>query len=549
MTGQNVRTGGQLVVDCLRLHGIDVVFAVPGESFIPVLNALHDVPDAVRLVVCRQEGGAAFMAEVYGRLTGKPGVLMVTQAVGASNAVIGVHTAGYGETPLLLLVGHIDRALNERLSYQEVDVRRMFGHLAKWTGQIDDTSRVPEYISRAVHIATSGRPGPVVLALGGDMQVETASVDAGGPFTAPRGAPAPADLADLRARLARAKKPLCIIGGGGWTAAAADDFRAFAEKNALPVATGFRRQDLIDNESPSYVGMAGIRMGSHVAKAIGEADLLLVVGQQIVDKLCRDFALIKSPKPDQMLVHVLPAADELGRTCRADLAIAATIPEFCAALKNVEPIDPAPWGARTRALRKALEEFRTLAPVRSRIDLGRIFAWLNDRLPEDTIVCSAAGGASHWVNRCMRFRRFGTHLGPSSGSMGYGGPAAVAAKLIHPERMVIAVTGDCDFIMTGQEFATAVAYGAAAVFIILNNHMYGSQRTHQEHEYPGRVIGSVEVVNPDFPTLARAYGVFGETVKTTAAFAPAFERAVASGGPAIVEIDIDKTDLGAVSPP
>lgn len=549
MTGHNARTGAQLVVDCLRLHGIDTVFTVPGESFIPVLDALYDVRDAVRLVVCRQEGGAAIMAEAYGRLTGKPGVLMVTKAVGASNAVIGVHTAGYGETPLLLLVGHLNRAMNERLSYQEVDVRRMFGHLAKWTGQIDDAARVPEYISRAVHIATSGRPGPVVLALGGDMQTETASADAGAPFKAPRGAPTPADLADIRALLGRAKQPLCIVGGGGWTAAACNDFRAFAEKNGLPVVTGFRRQDLIDNRSPSYVGMAGIRMGRHVGKAIGEADLLLVVGQQIVDKLCRDFALIKMPKPDQTLIHVLPAADELGRNCRADLPIAATIPAFCAALKDLEPVDPAPWRERTRALRKALDDFQTLAPVPSRVDLGRVFAWLNDRLPEDAIVCSAAGGASHWVNRCIRFRRFATHLGPSSGSMGYGGPAAVAAKLIHPERMVVAVTGDCDFIMTGQEFATAVAYGAAAVFVVVNNHMFGSQRSHQEGEFPGRVIGSVEVANPDFPALARAYGVFGETVRATAEFAPAFERALTSGGPAIVEIDIDKDDLGAVSPP
>ena len=533
-----LRTGGQILVDCLGIHGTELAFCVPGESFLAVLDALYDCRDRMRLIVCRQEGGAAFMAEAYGKLTGRPGVCFVTRGPGATNASIGVHTAYQDSSPMILFVGQVGGDVVEREAFQELDYRRMYGQMTKWVAQIDRAERIPEYVSHAFHLAVSGRPGPVVLALPEDMLASQAVAAETQRYQRIKPNPGPHEMERLGSALERASKPLMILGGGDWTLQACDDARAFAESWNLPVACSFRRQDLLDNRHRNYVGEVGIAISAELKKRVSEADLILAVGPRLGEMTTGGYTLFAPPRTRQTLVHVHPAADELGRVYQAELMINSGMAEFCAAARSLRPSSALTWTGWTRALRE--DYLLTLDPVSTpgRLNPSEVVAWLRGRLPEGAIVTNGAGNFSGWVQRFYQYTGWRTQLAPTNGAMGYGAPAAIAAKLVHPERMVVCFAGDGDFLMTGQELATAVQYGAAVIFVIVNNGMYGTIRMHQEREYPERVYATA-LRNPDFAQLARAYGAFGAVVEQTADFAPAFEDAVAAGGPALLELRID----------
>ncbi len=532
------RTGAQVLVDALKIHGVDLAFCVPGESYLAVLDALYDARDAIRLISCRQEGGAANMAEAHGKLTGRPGICFVTRGPGAANAAIGVHTAFQDSTPMILFVGQVARGQVEREAFQEVDFRRMFGPLTKWVAEIDDAGRIPELVSQAFHRAVAGRPGPVVLALPEDMLTDRVTVADAGPYKTVRPHPGAADLAAMRGLIAAAKRPFLIVGGGGWTAQAAADIVAFAAAFDLPAGAAFRCQDLFDNTHANYVGDVGIGINPALARRVRDADLLLVVGARLGEMTTGGYTLIEVPRPRQTLVHVHAGAEELGRVYQADLPINSGMASFAAAARALAPIAPAPWRDWTAAARA--DYLANLEPARNPgpLQMGEVMAYLRERLPADAIVANGAGNYTGWVHRFYQYRRFRTQLAPTNGAMGYGLPAAVAAKAAHPNRAVVCFTGDGCFLMTGQELATAVQYGLNIVVLVVNNSMYGTIRMHQEREYPGRVIAT-DLVNPDFAALARAFGAQGETVERTAEFAPAFERAMAAGRPALIELKLD----------
>ena len=535
----NFRTGGQILVDALLTHGVDTIFCVPGESYIATLDALYDVRDRIRVVTCRQEGGAAYMAEAYGKLTGRPGICFVTRGPGATNASVGIHTARQDSTPAIVFVGQVARSMSEREAFQEIDFRRMMGELTKWTGQIDDPARIPEYVNRAFRTATSGRAGPVVLALPEDMQTERAEVENGAAYEEVQASPASDAMARLRGMLAEAERPVVLAGGSGWTEKACDDFRTFAEANDLPAAVGFRRQDLLDNRHPNYAGAVGLGVNPALAAAIGESDLLLVAGALLGEIVTQGYSLLALPKPRQRLIHAHPGIDEIGKVYQPDLGINAGMPEFAAALAAMQPVADPPWAAHRAAIRAACEAFAEPTEMPGTLDLAQIVRHLEGVLPENAIISNGAGNFSQWLHRFHRYRRFRTQLAPQSGSMGYGVPAGVAAALLNPERAVVAWCGDGDFLMNGQEVATAAAEGLGNLtFLVVDNGSYGTIRMHQERHYPGRVIAT-DIVNPDFAMLARAYGLHGETVTRTEDFPAAFERARAAEAPALLELRID----------
>jgi acetolactate synthase-1/2/3 large subunit len=548
---QPLANGGKILVEALRIHGTDLAFCVPGESYLAVIDALYDVRDRLRLIVCRQEGGAAFMAEAYGKLTGRPGICFVTRGPGATNASIGVHTAQQDSTPMILFIGQIGGDVVEREAFQEVDYRRMFGQMTKWVAQIDRAERIPEYLSHAFHVAVSGRPGPVVLALPEDMLVSSAAAPAARPYLRVKPHPGNDDLARLREMISGARRPLVLLGGGDWSAAACEDVRDFLERWKLPAACSFRRQDLLDNRHASYVGEIGIAISGELKKRVQEADLIVAVGARLGEMTTGGYTLFDVPQPRQQFVHVHPGAEELGRVYQADLMINAGMQEFVAAVKPMEPQNSVHWGGWTETLRA--EYLGTLVPVPApgQLNPSEVVAWLRERLPAGSVVTNGAGNFSGWVQRFYQYTGFRTQLAPTNGAMGYGVPAAIAAKLVHPERIVVCFAGDGDFMMTGQELATAVQYGAQVLFVVVNNGMYGTIRMHQERDYPARVYGTA-LNNPDFSALAKAYGAYGEVVATTDQFAPAFERAIASGKPALLELRLDpeaittRTTLSAI---
>lgn len=535
------RTGGKLIVEALEANGVERVYCVPGESYLAVLDALHDSP--IRTVICRQEGGAAMMADCEGRLTGKPGICFVTRGPGATNASAGVHIASQDSVPLILFIGQIARSIREREAFQEVDYRQFFGSMVKWVAEIDDPARIPEFVTRAFAVATSGRPGPVVLALPEDVLTELANAPAALPATPVATAPGAAAMAELGALLAKAKRPFGILGGAGWSADGAARFSEAASRWALPVGCSFRRQMLFDHLHPSYAGDVGIGPNPVLASAIKQADLVLLIGGRMGEMPSSDYTLLKSPYPDQTLVHVHPDAGELGRVYRPALAINASPDAFAAAFAELAAPQFPAWAETTAALHASYLAW-SAPPLTSPgdVSMGAVMAHLESVLPDDAIVTNGAGNYATWVHRFHRFRRFATQAAPASGSMGYGTPGAVAAKLMFPEREVIAFAGDGCFMMNGQEFATAMQYGAAIIVIVVNNGMYGTIRMHQEREYPGRVSGT-DLVNPDFAALARAYGGHGETVCATAEFEPAFARARQCGKPALIEIRLDPEAL------
>ncbi|HXF66734.1 MAG TPA: thiamine pyrophosphate-binding protein [Burkholderiales bacterium] len=545
------RTGGQLLVDALKVHGVELAFGVPGESYLEVLDALYDVRDRIRFVICRQEGGAAFMAEAYGKLTGRPGICFVTRGPGASNAAVGVHTAYQDSTPLILFIGQVGTDFAEREAFQEIDYRRMYGPMAKWVAQIDRAERVPEYVCRAFHTAVSGRPGPVVLALPEDMLAARAAVRDTGPYRRIAAHPGAEDMQRLREMLARAERPFVILGGSGWSEQGLADLRAFIEANDLPVGTAFRRQDLYDNRLPNFAGDLGIGVNPALASRIRAADLLLAIGARLDEMTTSGYTLIEAPRPRQKLVHVHAGAEELGRVYQPDLPIHSGMPEFARAARALAPVARPPWKEWTRAARADYEEWIRPGEMPGELDLGQVMVYLRRRLPPEAILANGAGNFSGWVHRFFQYRGFGTELAPTSGAMGYGVPAAVAAKLVHPGRPVVCVSGDGDFLMNSQELATAVQYGLEIIFLVVNNGMYGTIRMHQEREHPLRVIGT-ELRNPDFAALARAYGLHGESVERTADFEPAFERAWRCGRSALLELKVDpeaitpRTTLSAI---
>jgi acetolactate synthase-1/2/3 large subunit len=533
-----MRTGGQILVDNLICQGVDLAFCVPGESYLPVLDALYDARERLRLVVCRQEGGAAYMAEAYGKLTGRPGIVFVTRGPGASNAAIGIHTARQDSTPLIAFIGQVGGDFADREAFQEIDYRRMYGGIAKWAAQIDRAERIPEYVARAFRVALSGRPGPVVLALPEDMLGASAQATDAARVEPVRVAPAPGQIAALSALLSAARRPLVIAGGSGWTAEACGNLLRFAVANALPVACAFRSQDVFDNAHTHYAGDVGIGINPRLAARVRDADVLLVVGERLGEMVTGGYTLLAAPQPTQSLIHAHPGGEELGRVYQPTLAIEASIPEFTAALAAMTPVSGPAWRDSAERAHAEYVAWQTPRPMPGPLDLWQVVATLRERLPEDAILTSGAGNYTAWLHRLFRYRRYRSQVAPYSGAMGYGVPSAVAAKLVHPGRTVVSWNGDGCFLMNGQELSTAVQYGLAIVFVILDNGMYGTIRMHQERHYPGRVYGT-DLSNPDFAALARAYGATGETVVRTGEFAAALDRALASGRPALLHLRVD----------
>ncbi len=532
------RSGGQILVDQLLLHGVEQLFCVPGESFLAVLDALHDAPIAV--TVCRQEGGAAMMAEAQGKLTGRPGVCFVTRGPGATNAAAGVHIAQQDSTPLLLFVGQVARGALGREAFQELDYGAVFGSMAKWVVQVDDPARLPELVSRAFHVASSGRPGPVVIALPEDMLTELAVVADALPYAVTETFPGAGQLAELHQRLAQAQRPFVILGGSRWSQEAVQQFTGFAQRYALPVACSFRRQMLFSAAHPCYAGDLGLGVNPKLLARIRASDLLILVGGRLSEVPSQGYELLDIPTPQQTLVHVHADADELGKLYRAAQSIHATPRAFAQALSTSAPPAPVAWATETAQAHADYLRWSDPAPIRipGPLQMGEVMQHLREVLPADTIFCNGAGNFATWVHRFWPFRAWASQLAPTSGSMGYGLPAGVGAKRMWPQREVVVFAGDGDFLMHGQEFATAVQYGLPILVVLLDNAMYGTIRMHQEREYPGRVSGT-QLKNPDFCAYAIAFGGHGERVVNTEAFAPALARARASGKPAILHCLLD----------
>jgi acetolactate synthase I/II/III large subunit len=539
------RHGGRSLVDALIRNGVDTVYCVPGESFLPVLDALHDAR-GVRTIVTRHEGAASNMAEAHGKLTGRPGICFVTRGPGATHASNGVHTARQDSTPMILFVGQIDNEYREREAFQEVDYRQMFGCLAKWATEIDRVERIPEIIAKAFSVALSGRPGPVVIALPEDVLFgETRSAEAAPHVRITQAAPIPESMQELHALLSRAKRPLVIVGGTGWNDGACADLKLFIDRWNLPVAASFRRQDLFDNRDAHYCGMLGLAVSPKLAERVKAADVLLVVGSRLAEVTSSGYTLVKSPKPDQTLIHIHPDPDELGRVYQATLPINAGMQAFTVALHDIAPVENTTWDEWTGSARQDYLQYSlppSLDPRHSGVDVAKVVAHLSEILPDDAVIANGAGNYTVWVHRFYRYRRPFTELAPTNGAMGYGVPAAIAAKLRYPERTVVAFAGDGCFMMYPQELATAMQFRAPLVIILVNNGMLATIRMHQERAYPGRRVGT-QLSNPDFVALAHSFGAYGERIKNTDEFPAAFERARNAGVPALIELKVDPRQI------
>jgi acetolactate synthase-1/2/3 large subunit len=531
----NLRSAAEVLVDQLRIHGVRHVFCVPGESYLAVLDAFHD--SDLTVTVCRQEAGACMMAEAIGKATGRPGVCFVTRGPGATNASHGIHIASQDSTPLVLFVGQVARDTREREAFQELDYRAVFGAMTKWATEIDDPVRVPEIVSRAFHIAANGRPGPVVVALPEDMLVERIAVADAPPFAPIETSPGPAEMEKFAQMLGAARAPIVLLGGSRWSQAACDRLAEFAQKYSLPVATTFRRGSVFDQTHPCYAGDVGIGPNPKLLARIKSADLVIVIGGRLGELPSQHYTLFDIPRPQVPFVHVHPGIEELGRVYSPHLAINATPTAFAAAVEDLK-FARAPAGDAKSAHADYIEWTEKPTEQPGGVNFGAVMVWLRDNLPADAILCNGAGNYAAWIHRFFRFRRFSHHIAPASGSMGYGVPAAVAMKRLYPERTIVCLAGDGDFLMNGQEFATAVQYDLPFTTIIVDNGMYGTIRMHQERDYPGR-ISATDLRNPDFAAYARAFGGFGVSVERTADFPAAFQAAQASGKPAIVRLAID----------
>ena len=542
-TSTPTRLAGHKLVEALIAQGVTDVFGVPGESYLAVLDGFHEYSDQIRFVACRQEGGAAFMAEAQGKLSGKPGICFVTRGPGATNASIGLHTAFQDSTPMILFIGQVASDQRDREAFQEVDYRQMFGPgtlgMAKWVGEVHDAERLPEYVARAFHTAMQGRPGPVVLVLPEDMLTQPIIAPVLPPVRPAEAAPTPAALAEVAERLAAAKKPFVIAGGGGWTPESTAALQRFAESWDLPVGCAFRFQDLFDNAHPNYAGDVGIGINPKLAARVKEADLILAIGPRLGEMTTGGYTLLQAPRPAQQLIHIHAGAEELGRVYTAELLVNASMGQAAPALAALAPPADIAWRDWTAAAHADYRANLVPTPV-SPLDMAEVIRLLDDKLPEGTIFTNGAGNYSGWLHRFHRYtglQRFGkTQLAPTSGAMGYGVPAAVAAALLQDERWVVNIAGDGDFLMTGQELATATGYGAKKLLVVVvDNGTYGTIRMHQEREYPGRVSGS-DLFNPDFAKLAEAFGFAAFHAESTAQVGPALDAAIAGAKPALLHL-------------
>lgn len=530
------RHGGQVLVDALKAQGVDRVFCVPGESYLAALDALYE--SGVETIVARNEGGASMMAEADGKLTGQPGIAFVTRGPGATNASCGVHVAFQDSTPMILFIGQVASDQRDREAFQEVDYRAMFNPLAKWVAEIDRVDRIPEYISHAYHVAQSGRPGPVVLALPEDMLSSKCDhVDIVPAAVLPSGKAAESDVSAVLELLAAAERPLIIAGGGAWSQRAADALGQFAAKAVLPVGASFRCQDYLDNRHPHYIGDIGIGINAKLAERVRNADVILALGSRLGEMTTSGYTLLTPPMPKQTLIHVHADASEIGRVYRPELGVVANAAEFICQLAEAAY---APKTSREQWVKEAradYEEWQQPQRTPGNLRMESVIAHLNDNLDDDAILTNGAGNYSAWLHRYYRYRGWRTQLAPTSGSMGYGLPASIAAKLRHPERDVICLAGDGCFQMAMQEFGVACQYGANIIVLISNNGMYGTIRMHQERHYPGRPSGT-DMINPDFAALAKAYGGYGETVTSDEEFVTAFTNAKKAGVPAILDLKV-----------
>jgi acetolactate synthase I/II/III large subunit len=534
------RSGGRILVDALRLHGTDRAFCVPGESYLDVLDALVDTPE-IQLVVAKHEGAAALMAEADGKLTGRPGICFVTRGPGASHACVGVHTAFQDSTPMILFIGQVDREFRGREAFQEIDFAKMFAPFAKWSAEIDSAASIPEYLQRAFRCAMSDRPGPIVLSLPEDILGEICSVEDMAPIVPSRATVKIEDLKAFQLELARSQRPLLILGGSGWSKDDCINVQNFAEKNCLPVATSFRRQDLFNNDHPCYAGHLGFGLSPQLADRVSKADLLIALGTRLGDVTTVGYTLLKPPRIQQRLVHIHAGADELGRVYEADLPIHAAQSDFATALSTLVPIIDPPWRSWTEEAHKDFVEF-TAVPSdfpATGVNLAEVVSHLSKRLPPNSTVSNGAGNYTVWVHRFFKYKQARTELAPTNGTMGYGLPAAIAAKLRYPDRLSVCFAGDGCFLMYPQELATALQFKAAVIVLVVNNGIYGTIRMHQEIHFPGRTSGT-DLLDPNFVALAQSFGAYAERVESTEAFAAAFERAVASQRPALLELCTDK---------
>ena len=536
----NIRTGGSILVDSLLAQGCDRIFTVPGESFLAVLDALHDTP-GIELVTCRQEGGVAFMACADGTLTHRPGIAFVTRGPGATNASIGVHVAMQDSQPMILFIGDVDRGTKDREAFQEIDFPAMFAPIAKWAAKIDDAARIPEYVARAYATAMSGRPGPVVLALPEDMLLDKVEAVDRPRIERVTQACDPVAMATFASMIGGAERPILIVGGAGWDDRATLDIAEWTERNGIPAASAFRRQDAIPNDCPVWAGNLGYGPNPKLVARIKAADLLLVIGARLGEATTDGYALITPDHPGQQLIHVHPDPDELDRTYRTDIAICSGMAEFGDALLS---IDCAPFESGAEAHADYLAWSTPTPRENVALDLGPCVATMREALPTDTIICNGAGNYSGWWHRYWRYAGPGCQLAPTAGAMGYGVPAAVAASLRYPKRSVVALAGDGCFLMNGQELATAVQHGANLLVLVIDNSAYGTIRMHQAREFPGRPIAT-RLANPDFAALARAYGCWAETIERTGQFAPALDRAMGESGVRLLHL---KTDIEAITP-
>ncbi len=534
----SLRTGGQILVDQLKIHGTSHVFCVPGESYLAVLDALHDAE--IKTIVCRQEGGAAFMAEAAGKTTGRPGIVMVTRGPGATNASPGIHVASQDSTPLIMFVGQVARDMKEREAFQELDYKAVFGSMAKWVVEIDRAERIPEILSRAFHVATQGRPGPVVIALPEDMLTDSVDVADALPYAPVVMRPGSSDMEAFQRRLLAADRPIVLAGGSGWSAEGVADLVQFAENFELPVAVTFRRQMLFPADHPNFAGDLGIGPNPKLLQRVKDADLVILLGGRMSEMPSQSYTLFDIPGDGAKLVHIHPGAEELNRVYRAGLGILATPTAFAEAAAALPKPNRVKWSGAAATAHGDYVVWSDPAPIRTAgaVQMSQVMAHLVDVMPADTVYCNGAGNYATWVHRFWPFRAFASQLAPTCGSMGYGVPASVAAKALDPERAVMAFAGDGCFMMNGQEFATAIQYDLPIIVVVVDNGMYGTIRMHQEREYPGRV-SATQLRNPDFAELARAYGGHGETVRKTEDFAAALERARASRKAAIIHCLID----------
>jgi acetolactate synthase-1/2/3 large subunit len=536
-SNDGTRSGGEILIDQLAIHGVRHAFCVPGESYLAALDAFYG--SAIALTVCRHESAAAMMAEAVGKVTGRPGICFVTRGPGATNASAGVHIARQDSSPMILFVGQVGRDMREREAFQELDYRAVFGSIAKWTTEIDDPARIPELISRAFYTACNGRPGPVVIALPEDMLIDRVAVPDATAFEPVEIWPGLTDMSRLQKLLWAAKKPIALVGGSRWSEAAFAALARFAERFDLPVATTFRRQYLIDGLHPCYAGDCGIGPNPKLLARIKGADLVLLIGGRLSEMATQSYTLLDIPEPQMKLVHVHPGAEELGRVYHPHLAIQAAPTGFCSALEGLQPPNDIPWkGEAATAHADYLAWTEKATPQPGGVNLGEVLVWLRDNLPPDAFLTNGAGNFAGWIHRFFRFRRYASHVAPTSGSMGYGFPAAVAMKTLYPDRTVVCVAGDGDFLMTGQDFATAVQYNLPVIVVISDNGLYGTIRMHQERDFPGRVVAT-KLKNPDFVAYAKAFGGFGVLVEKTADFPAAFAAAQKSGLPSIIHLKID----------